>query len=45
MASIALFLFIFPNISNGITVMKVANNYPKMFAEDTHYAAYFIGFL
>jgi hypothetical protein len=45
MASVALFLFIFPSISNGISVMKVANNYPKMFAEDTHHAAYFIGFL
>ena len=45
MASVALFLFIFPSISNGITVMKVANNYPKLFAEDTPYAAYFIGFL
>ena len=45
MSSIALFLFIFPSISNGISVMKVANNYPTIFAEDTAYAAYLIGFL
>ena len=45
MASVALFLFIFPSISNGITVMKIANNYPKLFATDTPHAAYLIGFL
>ena len=38
-------LFIFPNISNGISVMKVANNCTKLLSNDTNYAAYFIGFL
>lgn len=42
---IALQLFIYPNINNGLLIMKYANNNGKAFTKESPSAAYLLGFL